>query len=42
MEAQFALASISDERTKFHHIIPQLDHRYSSEVDIIFPPQQDP
>jgi hypothetical protein len=35
------LAGISDERTKFHHIISQLDHRYSAEVeDIITSPHQ--
>jgi hypothetical protein len=44
VEAQFVLVGISDERTKFHHIIYQLDHRYVAEVeDIITPPsQQDP
>jgi hypothetical protein len=43
-EAQFSLAGITNERTKFHHIIAQLDHRYAAEVrDIITsPPQQDP
>jgi hypothetical protein len=43
-EAQFSLAGISNERTKFHHIISQLDHRYAAEVEdiIISPPQQDP
>jgi hypothetical protein len=43
-EAQFLLAGITTERTKFHHVISQLDHRYAAEVrDIITsPPQQDP
>jgi hypothetical protein len=31
--AQFSLAGISNERTKFYHIISQLDHRYAAEVD---------
>jgi hypothetical protein len=35
-EAQFSLAVITNERTKFHHVISQLDHRYAAEVrDII-------
>jgi hypothetical protein len=44
VEAQFFLAGISNESTKFHHIISQLDHRYAAAVkDIITsPPQQDP
>jgi hypothetical protein len=43
-EAQFSLAGISSERTKFHYVISQLDQRYAAEVkDIITsPPQQDP
>jgi hypothetical protein len=43
-EAQFSLAGITSERTKFHHVISQLDHRYAAEVrDIITsPPQQEP
>jgi hypothetical protein len=42
-EAQFSLAGITTEQTKFHHVISQLDHRYAAEVrDIISPPQQDP
>jgi hypothetical protein len=43
-EAQFSLAGITTERTKFHHVISQLDHRYAAEVRdiIISPPQQDP
>jgi hypothetical protein len=43
-DAQFSLADISNERTKFHYIISQLDHRYASEVEDIItsPPQQDP
>jgi hypothetical protein len=44
VEAQFVLDGIGDERTKFHHIISQLDHRYAAEVEdiIISRPQQDP
>jgi hypothetical protein len=42
-EAQFSLAGISSERTKFHYIISQLHQRYTAEVDITTsPPQQDP
>jgi hypothetical protein len=43
-EAQFSLAGITAERTKFHHVISQLDYRYAAEVrDIITsPPLQDP
>jgi hypothetical protein len=44
VEAQFVLGGISNESTKFHHIISQLDHRYAAEVEDIItsPPQQDP
>jgi hypothetical protein len=43
-EAQFSLAGISNERTKFYHIIFQLDHKYAAEVEDIIasPPHQDP
>jgi hypothetical protein len=43
-EAQFSLAGISTEITKFCHVISQLDHRYAAEVEdvITSPPQQDP
>jgi hypothetical protein len=43
-EAQFSLAGITTERTKFRHVILQLDHRYAAEVrDIITsPPLPDP
>jgi hypothetical protein len=43
-EAQFSLAGISSERTKFHYVISQLDQRYIAEVEdtITSPPQQDP
>jgi hypothetical protein len=43
-EAQFSLAGISNEKTKFNYVISQLDHRYAAEVEdiIISPPQQDP
>jgi hypothetical protein len=42
--AQFSLAGMSNERTKFYHIISQLRHRCITGVqDIITsPPQQDP
>jgi hypothetical protein len=42
-EAQFSLAAISSERTKFFHVNSQLDHRYAAEVkDIIISlPEQD-
>jgi hypothetical protein len=43
-EAQFSLAGISSERTKFHYVISQLDQRYAAEVEnvITSPLQQDP
>jgi hypothetical protein len=43
-EAQFSLAGIATERTKFHHVISQLDHRYAVEAwDItISTPPRDP
>jgi hypothetical protein len=43
-EAQFHLAGISNELTKFYHVVSQLDERYVAEVDDIinFPPQHDP
>jgi hypothetical protein len=43
-EAQFFLAGISSERTKFFHVILQLDYRYATEVEdiIISPPERDP
>jgi hypothetical protein len=43
-EAQFALAGISSEKTKFHHVISQLNQQYTAEVEDIItsPPQQDP
>jgi hypothetical protein len=41
-EMQFSLASISSERTKFFHVISQLDYRYAVEVKyIISPPERD-
>jgi hypothetical protein len=27
-QAQFTLAGITEERTKFYHVLSQLDHRY--------------
>jgi hypothetical protein len=43
-KAQFSLAGISNERTKFYSIISQHDHRYAAEVEDIItsPPHQDP
>jgi hypothetical protein len=43
-EAQFSLAGISNERTKFHYVISQLEQRYAAEVEDIItsPPQHDP
>jgi hypothetical protein len=29
-EAQFLLAGVSSEKTKFYHVISQLDHRYDA------------
>jgi hypothetical protein len=42
-EAQFFLAGVSSETTKFFHEISQLDHRYSAEVEDIItsPPERD-
>jgi hypothetical protein len=42
-EAQFSLAGISSERTKFNYVISQLGQRYAAEVEDIItsPPQQD-
>jgi hypothetical protein len=34
-EAQFTLAGISNEQTKFCYVISQLDQRYTSEVEDI-------
>jgi hypothetical protein len=43
-EVQFFLAGVSSERTKFFHVISQLDHRYAAEVEDIItsPPERDP
>jgi hypothetical protein len=43
-EAQLHLAGISNELTKFYHVVSQLDERYVAEVDNIInsPPQHDP
>jgi hypothetical protein len=39
--AQFTLAGITEEKTKFFHFLSQLDHRYVREVrDIITSPSQ--
>jgi hypothetical protein len=34
-EAQFELAAITSERTKFNYVISQLDHRHAAEVEDI-------
>jgi hypothetical protein len=34
-QAQFSLAGITHKRTKFHHVISQLDQRYAAEVEYI-------
>jgi hypothetical protein len=40
-EAQFFLASISSETTKFYYVISQLDHKHATEVeDIITSPPE--
>jgi hypothetical protein len=43
-EAQFYLAGINSEMTKFFHVISQLDHWYAAEVEdiIISPSERDP
>ena len=43
-EAQFELASVTNERTKFNHIISQLDYRHAAEVEdvITSPPEHEP
>jgi hypothetical protein len=43
-DAQFSLAGITNETTKFHHVISQLDQRYAEEVDdlITSPPSETP
>jgi hypothetical protein len=43
-EVQFFLAGISRQRTKFFHVISQLDHRYAAELEDIntSPPERDP
>jgi hypothetical protein len=43
-EAQFTLAGISSEKTKFYYVISQLDQRYAVEVEDIItsPPERDP
>jgi hypothetical protein len=43
-EAQFELAAITNERTKFNYVISQLDHRHAAEVEDIItsPPEREP
>jgi hypothetical protein len=43
-EAQFFLAGISSETTKFYYVISQLEHRYATEVEDIITslPERDP
>jgi hypothetical protein len=31
-EAQFSLAGVTDERTKFYHVLSQLEQRFSNEI----------
>jgi hypothetical protein len=42
--AQFFLADVSSKKTKFLHVISQLDHWYAVEVEDIItsPPERDP
>jgi hypothetical protein len=42
-EAQFELAGITSERTKYSYVISQLNHRYAAEVEdvITSPPERD-
>jgi hypothetical protein len=42
--AKFFLAGVSSEKTKFFHVISQMDHRYAAEVENIItsPPKRDP
>jgi hypothetical protein len=42
-EAQFILAGISSEQTKFYYVISQQQHQHASEVEdiIISPPERD-
>jgi hypothetical protein len=43
-EAQFYLAGVNSEKTKFFHLISQLDHRYAAQAEDIItsPPEGDP
>jgi hypothetical protein len=43
VEAQFTLAGITEEKTKFYYVLSQLDHHYAREVQdiIISQSQQD-
>jgi hypothetical protein len=43
-ETQFFLAGVNSEKTKFFHVISQLDHRYTAEVEDIITssPERDP
>jgi hypothetical protein len=43
-EAQLSLTGVNNEKTKFYHVISQLDHRYAMEVEDIItsPPEKDP
>jgi hypothetical protein len=34
-EAQFFLAGVNSEKTKFFHVMSQLDHQYATEVEDI-------
>jgi hypothetical protein len=39
-DVEFNLAGISNEKTKFYHVISHLDHQYAAEVDIVTSAQQ--
>jgi hypothetical protein len=43
-KAQFFPASVNSEKTKFLHLVSQLDHQYAAEVEdvITSPPERDP
>jgi hypothetical protein len=43
-EAQFALAPVTSEKTKFNYVISQLEYRHAAEVEdiIITPPAVEP
>jgi len=40
-EAQFALASVTSENTKFNYVISQMEYRHAAEVEDIISPLTD-